>query len=137
MNYTILDKIQDIAGKWRLTIKVENAPNNFITFMLKFQTDPTVEEVDIAVINYVNNFNADHTNPEVLAMREKYLEATQQLCFLAGIEYTGKLQNIDYERIAILASQANNPLYPLILTSILYCRTVLKELDGDNWWDNI
>lgn len=133
MNYTIISKEQDLAGKWRLTISI----NNESPIVLKFQSDPNDEEVTNAVNYYIEHNSYNPQDPEILAFRQKYLQVTEQLCLLAGESYTGKLTNTQYESVAIKACMSNNPIVTLLLTSILYCRTVLRELDGENWWNNI
>lgn len=72
---------------------------------------------------------------EVVQFRREYLDTTAALCSLAGEPYNGKLTNVDFKRVSLAAS--SNPLTGVLVGSIVYLRTVLRELDGDGWFDNI
>lgn len=74
-------------------------------------------------------------DPEVSALRREYLDATSQLCALAGMPYAGKLSNVDY-KIALTRSATHAPA-GVIAATLVYCRTCLFELEGDQWWDNM
>lgn len=68
-------------------------------------------------------------------LRRKYLDLTAALCQLAGMTYSGKLSNIEYDE-ALQRAATHTPA-GVIAASLVYCRTRLYELDGDSWWDNI
>jgi hypothetical protein len=72
---------------------------------------------------------------EVLQFRREYLDTTAALCAIAGEPYTGKLTSLDFKRISLAG--ATNPLTGVLVGSIVYLRTVLRELDGVDWFDNI
>lgn len=72
---------------------------------------------------------------EVLQFRREYLDTTAILCTLAGEPYAGKLTNVDFKRVSLEAS--GNPLTGVLVGSIVYLRTVLREMDGENWFENI
>ena len=79
---------------------------------------------------------------EVAALRRKYLDATAALCEMAGIPYTGKLTNVDYEATMAAADAAVNTIRKAnalgtIKATLGYCRDVLSELEGASWWENI
>lgn len=77
----------------------------------------------------------DPKDVEIAQYRREYLDTTAALCALAEETYTGKLSNIDFKRIVFKAS--SNPLTGILTASLVYCRTVLRELDGDSWFENI
>ena len=74
-----------------------------------------------------------HTERDQL--RRRYLDLTAQLCQLAGMAYTGKLTNEQYDEA--LQRAATHAPAGVIAASLVYCRTRLREIEGDSWWDNI
>lgn len=78
---------------------------------------------------------APSITPERDQLRRRYLDLTAQLCQLAGMAYSGKLSNIEYDEA--LQRAATHPPAGVIAASLVYCRTRLYELEGDSWWDNI
>lgn len=72
---------------------------------------------------------------EVARLRRKYLDLTRQLCQIVGMEYGGRLANEQYD--AALQMGIANPATGIIAVSLVYCRTCLREIEGESWWDNI
>lgn len=77
----------------------------------------------------------DRNQAEIEQFRREYLDCTATLCSLAGEQYTGKLTNVDYKRVVL--TSASNPLTGILTGFMVYYRTVLREIDGPNWYENI
>lgn len=77
----------------------------------------------------------DPKDVEIAQYRREYLDTTAALCALAEEPYVGKLSNIDFKRIVFKAS--SNPLTGVLTAQLVYVRTVLRELNGDSWFENI
>lgn len=139
----ILTSEQDIAGKWRVLVDC-GAEN----LSLKFQSYPTDDDVRAVALPVINRRNAEMTaemaakpTPEVdaaerMALENKYLEATKQLCELAGDDIpTGtwpKLEDVDFEAKAAIASEVNPGFASLLMTTLTYTYFQLK-LMGWQW----
>ena len=55
---------------------------------------------------------------EIKTVRQEYLDNTKALCELAGEEYKGKLEDVDYKRIIYKAS--SNIMTGIIAASLVY-----------------
>ena len=138
---------QDISGAYRITVDCGTE-----SIVLKFREEPSEQLIRQTVLPIIEQRNATLSyeitknnivntpvnQEEIFLMRRKHLDIIKSLCQLSGIEYTGKMTNIQYESIlnnlsvTQYAGQAS-----LLAVSLLYTRNVLRELDGENWWDNI
>lgn len=79
---------------------------------------------------------------EIASLRRQYLDATEALCGMAGVPYTGKLTNSDYgaamaaaDRNMTTVAQGNQ--LSTVKTTLAYCAQVLGRQEGEGWWDNI
>lgn len=55
MNYTVVETIVDIAGKYRVRVLIDENTAQFF----KFDHAPSQEEIDIFVTNYLKNQNKE------------------------------------------------------------------------------
>lgn len=77
----------------------------------------------------------DPKDVEIAQYRREYLDTIKMLVELAGEEYNGKLENFDFKRIALKVS--DNPKTGILIGFLAYHRDVLRELDGEKWFENI
>lgn len=89
------------------------------------------KENDTIIIPKTVNRNIE-IDPRVLIFRNKYKEATNNLCKLAGISEKDKLDDIEYEEVVRKSLIANESLSTFLTQTIMYCLFQLYRLDGDD-----
>ena len=150
MNFTVSNNIPSVYIQFDAYQNgiIQNSYGITITTELgKFITGNPILNAYQALSNEINGgtivpnivgyelFQNTTPSDEIVGLRRRYLDLTKVLCQLAGMVYKGKLSNLEYDTAITQAS-----IYPqtgVIAASLVYCRTCLRELEGDIWWDNI
>jgi hypothetical protein len=76
-------------------------------------------------------------DPRVLGLRDKYRQATHGICQLAGVPIVDKLEDSEYEQVALAAAQADFATANMLTQTIMYALFQLYRLDGDDAWERI